>query len=91
MHKNKKNMGKARKCIMLLLFFIFVSMLLLLISRSIGITEAMKQKEELEKQVLAGGIVDFPKLKQINSDIVGGLRIEKLGLEETFVKGKDKT
>ena len=91
MSKNKKNMEKAKKCIMLLLFLIFVSMLLLLITRSVGITEAKKQTEELEKQVLVGGTVDFHKLKQINEDVVGWLRIEALGIEEPFVKGMDNS
>jgi len=87
--KKHANTAKAKKIMMLLFFVIFASMLLLLITRSVEIAEAREQKEELQKQILTGGSVDFQKLKQINSDTVGWIRIEALGIEEPFVRGVD--
>lgn len=87
--KKYEQIEKIKKITILLLFIIFVSMLLLLITRSVEIAEAKKQKEELQNKILTGGVVDFQKLKQINTDVVGWIRIEALGIEEPFVRGMD--
>jgi len=88
--KKRKNTTKnIQKIILLLCFIIFVSMLLLLVTRSVEIAEAKKQKQELQSQIFTSGVVDFQKLKQINKDMVGWLRIEALGIDEPFVRGTD--